>query len=129
MKTRLVFLAFVTLFLTVCNFLNAQNSDLSVSLTKSNGNIFSTNDAGKHLLSFEITGIENAKHAENLMKFIRTYRGVEEFNLVPVAGENKWKAEGIFYEYSDVAYFKNLFKLMKVSEIVQDNVKTSIDNL
>jgi hypothetical protein len=129
MKTRLYFLVIAVFFLTFCNFLNAQNSGLSVRLTKSNGNIFSINNAGKHLLSLEVTGIENAKHAENLMKFIRNYRGVEEFNLIPVTGENKWKAEGVFYEYSDIAYFKNLFKLMKVTEVVQDNIKTSIDNL
>jgi len=129
MKTRLCFLAFVALFLTICNQLNAQNSGLSISLTKSNGNIFSTNEAGKHVLSFEVSGIENQKHAENLKKYISKFRGVEEFNLQPIVGGNKWKADGIFYEYSDAPYFKNLFKLMKVTEVVQDNVQTSIDNL
>lgn len=129
MKTRLYFLAFAAFFLTICNQLNAQNSGLSVSLTKSNGSIFSTNDAGKHLLNFEISGIENTKHAENITKYIKSYRGVEEFNLQPVEGSSKWKAEGVFYEFSDILYFKNLFKLIKVTEVIQDNVKTSIDNL
>jgi len=129
MKTRIYFLAFASFFLTICNHLNAQNSGLSVSLTKTNGNIYSINDVGKHLISFEIFGIEDQKQADNLLKYIRGYRGVEEFNLQRIAGENKWKAEGVFYGFADIAYFKGLFKIMKVTEVFQDNIKTSIDNL
>lgn len=129
MKTRLFLLAFTAFFLVIFNQLNAQTTGLSLSLTKTDGKIFSINDAGKHMINFEISGISSPKQAENLMKFISNYRGVEDFKLEPIAGKSTWKGEGVFYEYSDVAYFKNLFKLMKVTEIIQDNVKTSIDNL
>lgn len=129
MKTLVSFFAIAVLFLFVGKSTIAQNSGLSVKLTKTAGSIFTSNSNGKHLLSFEISGIENQKHADNLIKFIRGYRGVEEFNMQPINGTSKWQASGIFYEYSDMPYFKNLFKIMKVTEAVQDNITTSIENL
>jgi hypothetical protein len=129
MKAKFFSLLLVSLFLSVSIHLFAQNSGLSVSLTKTNGNIFSTNSVGKHILNFEITGIESANQVENLLKYVRGFRGVEEFNIQPIEGANKWVASGTFYEFSDVAYFKNLFKIMKVTEIIENSQKTTIDNL
>jgi hypothetical protein len=128
MKTRILFL-FAAVIFAFGNNSMAQNGTMSISLTKSNGKIYTINETGKHLLSFEITGIQNASHAENIEKYVSGYRGVEEFNLVQISGTNKWKGEGTFYEYADLTYFKNLFKLIKVTEVIQDNVKTSIENL
>ena len=129
MKTLISFFTLAVLFLFIGKNTIAQTTGLSVKLTKTSGSIFTSNTNGKHILSFEISGIESQKHADNLIKFIRGYRGVEEFNMLPISGSNKWQASGIFYEYSDIAYFKNLFKIMKVTEAVKDNIVTSIDNL
>ncbi len=129
MKTLISFFAITVLFLFIGKNTTAQTNGLSVKLTKTAGSIYTSNNNGKHLLSFEISGIESQKHADNLIKFIRGYRGVEEFNMLPISGSNKWQANGIFYEYSDIPYFKNLFKIIKVTEAIQDNITTSIDKL
>jgi len=129
MKTRLLILAFAVLFLSSEKNTFAQNSGLSVKLTKTAGNIYAVNDSGKHVVSFEISGIESQKHADNLLKSVRGYRGVEEFNLSPMEGTNNWKAEGVFYKYAKDDYFKFFFKFMKVSKVLVNNEKIEIDNL
>jgi len=129
MKAKIYSLLMILLFLSISIQLSAQNNGLSVSLTKANGSIFSTNGVGKHILSFEISGIESPKQVENLLKYVRGYRGVEEFNIQPIEGTGKWMANGTFYEFSDMAYFKNLFKIMKVTEVFENSQKTTIDNL
>ncbi|MBI5541263.1 MAG: hypothetical protein HY951_14450 [Bacteroidia bacterium] len=129
MKTPFLFFAIAVLFLFSGNSIIAQNIGLTAKISKTEGSIFTSNNNGKHLLSFEISGIENQKHADNLIKFIRGYRGVEEFNMIPIAGTSNWQASGIFYEFSDIPYFKNMFKLMKVSQLVIDNVNSDVDNL
>ena len=129
MKTNVFLLSFFTFFFALNTITYSQNDGLSISITKVNNSIYSINDAGKHIMDFEVNGITSQRQADNLLKFVRSYRGVEEFNLIKSGTSNSWKASGIFYEYAEMPYFKNLFKIMKVTEVVQDNVKTTVDNL
>ena len=130
MKTKVFLLAFLALILSINFTAFAQENGLRLSLTKTNNSIYSISDNGKHVLNFEISGIESQKEADNLLKFIRSYRGVEEFNLIKIVGtSDKYTGSGVFYEYAEMPYFKNLFKVMKVTEVTQNNEKTTIDNL
>lgn len=129
MKTLFYSLFMISFFLFMSSHLFAQNSGLSVDLTKNNGNIYTVNDAGKHLLKFEIYGIENAKQADELVTLVQKGRGVEGFTLQPIEGTNKWVAVAVLYKYAKDEYFKYFFGYMKVSEIFIDNKKTSVENL
>lgn len=129
MKTTAFFLVFFALIFSINFSSKAQTDGLSISITKTNNSLYAVNEVGKHTLNFDVTGITSQRQADNLLKFVRSYRGVEEFNLIKTEGTNSWKASGIFYEYAEMPYFKNLFKLMKVTEVYQDNVKTTIENL
>jgi hypothetical protein len=129
MKTSILFFSIAVLFLFTGKSIIAQNNTLCAKLTKTSGNIYTISNNGKHLISFEISGIENQKHADNLIKFVRGYRGVEEFNIQQINGTNSWQASGIFYEFADLNYFINIFKLMKIQDVIQDGIKISIENL
>ena len=129
MKTSLLFFSIAVLFLFSGKSIFAQNNGLCAKVTKTSGNIYTISNNGKHLISFEISGIENQKHADNLMKYIRGYRGVEEFNIQLITGTNNWQASGAFYEFAEIEYFKNVFKLMKITDVIQDGVKISVENL
>ncbi len=129
MKTKVFSLAIISLFLFFTSVSFAQNNGLSVSITKINNSIYSVNDAGKHIITFEISGIESQRHADNLSKSMSGYRGVEEFKLTPIEGTNNWKATGVLYKYAKDDYFKYFFKFMKVSEVIIDNNKVLIENL
>ena len=129
MKTSLLFFSIAVLFLFSGKSLIAQNNGLSAKLTKTSGNVYTIDNNGKHLISIDISGIDNQKHAENLLKQIRGYRGCEEFNLTQITGTSNWKAEGVFYKYAENEYFKNFLKFIKVTDLTIDNNKVLIDNL
>jgi hypothetical protein len=129
MKAQFYSLFMISFFLFISSHLFAQDGGLSVGLTKTNGNIYTVIDAEKHLLKFEISGIENAKQADDLITSVQKCRGVEEFTLQPIEGTNKWIAVAVLYKYAKDEYFKYFFGYMKVSEIFVDNKKTSVENL
>ena len=127
MRTSIVFFAFLML-LTGKNIFG-QNPGLTVKINKISNEFYSVNEQEKHLVSFEIAGIQSNKQAENLLKSVRGYRGVEGFNLIQIGGTNNWQATAVLYEYAKEEYFKYFFKFMKVTEVIVDNNKVLIDNM
>jgi hypothetical protein len=129
MKSTLFYGIFFLLTLLSNISLTAQNNGLSVNLHKVNQKIYTFNSVGKHEIIFEITGIFSQKQADNLIKQVRGFRGVEEFNLIQRQGTNIWDATGTFYEYANDFYFKNLFGIMNVTDVKIDNITSSLDKL
>lgn len=128
MKTLRILAAVLILLMT--HFLaNAQGNGLKIHVTKGHGDVYTVTDDGKRQLSFEITGINNLKHSQNIEKLIGSYRGVEEFNIIKIDGSDKWKATGTFYSYANKQYFQGLFKVMNASELYINDVKTDFENL
>ncbi len=127
MRTSIIFFSILILFSAKNIF--AQNPGLTVKINKVSNDFYTVNEADKHLVSFEIAGIQSNKQAENLLKSVRGYRGVEEFNIVQINGTNNWQANAVLYKYAKEEYFKYFFKFMKVTELIIDNNKVLIEKL
>ncbi len=127
MKTLTILILLLVLFNIKTIF--AQNPNLTVKINKISNDFYTVNNQDKHIVTFEIAGIQSNKQAENLLKSVRGYRGVEDFNLIQIVGTNNWKASAILYKYAKEDYFKYFFKFMKVTEVIVENNKVLIDNL
>lgn len=113
---------FKILFLVVmANFAIAQNASLKVEMVKKDNQYLRTLPDGKVECAFYLQGIKSNIQASNLEKYIRGYRGVEEFNLIFDDTKNSYKAVGIFYNQADWSYFKYLFKIIQVEQVFKDN--------
>lgn len=108
---------------------NSQNSVLKAELIKENNQYFKTLNNGSVEFSFYLQGIQSKTQADNLEKYIRGYRGVEEFNLVFDAAKNEYKANGIFYSSANWSYFKYMFKIMKVDQVLKENQWNSLEQI
>lgn len=128
MRITVFFLAIITMFLTVSSVAYSQNERLSIRILKKNDSIYNINDAAIRIIDFHITGISSQKRADNLFKFIRSSHGVEEFNLTKSPTSNTWRASRTLHKYAEWPYFNNRFKVMKVTEVCQNNINTTIDN-
>ncbi|NCO56146.1 MAG: hypothetical protein GW876_12210, partial [Bacteroidetes bacterium] len=121
MRTSIIVFSILILFSAKNIF--AQNNSLTVKINKISNDFYSVNEQDKHLVSFEIIGIKSNKQAENLLKSVRGYRGVENFNLSQISETNNWQATAVFYKYAKEDYFKYFFKFMKVNELIIDSNK------
>lgn len=118
-------------FLLACFSLvgQSQNAVLKAELIKEGNQFFKTLNNGNVEFSFYLQGIQSKTQADNLEKYIRGYRGVEEFNLIFDAAKNQYKAVGTFYSSANWSYFKYMFKLMKVEQVFKDKQWNSLEQI
>lgn len=119
MKT-LALLFFICAIL-LANSVKSQTTALKAELIKESNQFFKTLPDGQIEFSFYLQGIQSEIQAQNLEKYIRAYRGVEEFNMSFDSQKNKYKAIGTFYNQANWSYFKYMFKIIKVEEVFKDN--------
>ncbi len=117
----------VFLMMLMANMSIAQS--LKVELIKEENHYVKTLDDGKVSCNFYITGIQSEQQAKNLEKYIQGYRGVENFSLTFDSSSSKYLAQGLFYKFADVNYFKYLFTIMKVEQVFKDNTWIKIEQL
>ena len=121
---------FLILFLVVMtNFAMAQNATLKAELVKTDNQYLKTLPDGKVECAFYLQGIKSNVQAANLEKYIRGYRGVEEFNLIFDNAKDTYKAVGIFYNQADWSYFKYLFKIIHVEQVFKDNEWKNLEQI
>lgn len=121
---------FLILFLVfTANFAMAQNASLKAEMIKTDNQYLKTLPDGKVECAFYLQGIKTNVQAANLEKYIRGYRGVEEFNLIFDDAKNTYKARGIFYNQANWAYFKYLFKIINVEQVFKDNEWKNLEQI
>ncbi|NSW44829.1 MAG: hypothetical protein HPY79_03250 [Bacteroidales bacterium] len=125
MKT--VFSIFILLLMA--NIATAQNALLKAEMIKMDNQYLKTLPDGKVECAFYLHGIQSNTQAANLEKYIRGYRGVEEFNLIFDNAKNAYKAQGTFYNQANWNYFKYLFKLIKVEQVNIDNQWKNLEQI
>jgi len=121
-------------FLFICAILIAysaksQTNVLKAELIKENNQYYKTLSNGLFEFSFYLQGIQSETQAQNIEKYIRGYRGVEEFNIAYDPQKSEYKATGTFYRQADWSYFKYMFKLMKVEQVYKENQWKSLDQI
>lgn len=126
---RTLILVFSVLILLFTENTFAQNPGLTVKINKISNDFYTVTQQDKHLVSFEIIGIQSNKQAENLLKSVKNYRGVEDFTLSQISGTDNWQATAVLYKYAKEDYFKFFFKFMHVSDLIIDDDKVLIENL
>jgi len=122
--------AIITLF---CLFLlsNAysQKNKLSVIISKDSSRFYTVNEQGKHVLDFVLNGITDNNEADNILKVLKNYRGVESFSLEKMSNNSSFHAHGVLYKYAVEDYYKFFFKKINVTELIINGEKVQIDNL
>ncbi len=127
MIMRTIFFSFVFVWFSLVGL--SQNAALKAELIKERNQYYKILPNGNVEFSFYLQGIQSKTQADNLEKYIRGYRGVEEFNLTFDATKNEYKAIGTFYSSANWSYFKYMFKIMKVEQVLKDNQWNSLDQI
>ncbi len=104
-----------------------QKHYLKVEFIKTENEYLKTLNDGKKTCSFYIDGITSQKQAESLQNYIRSYRGVEQFNIIKESN-GKYRGEGIFYSFANAQYFKYLFQLINVEKIYLNNQWINVEH-
>lgn len=121
---------FLILFLVItANFAMTQNASLKAEMVKTDNQYLKALSDGKVECAFYLLGIKSNAQAANLEKYIRGYRGVEEFNLIFDDAKNTYKAVGVFYNQADWSYFKYLFKIIQVEQVFKDNEWKNLEQI
>jgi len=121
MKLIILILSVIQFF--IYNRINSQ--DIRI-VFKSNEYYKRLQDNTKVLTFYIFSDDIDQKKINEIEKFVQEYRGVINFSIVKE--NNLYKASGIFYEYANNIYFKNLFKLLNIKEFEINNVVRSIDD-
>jgi len=117
------------IMLVMVSFTMAQTATLKAEMIKINDQYLKKLPDGKVECAFYLQGIQSNIQAANLEKYIRGYRGVEEFNLIFDNAKNAYKAQGTFYNQANWNYFKYLFKLIKVEQVNIDNQWKNLEQI
>lgn len=107
----------------------SQTNALKVKLIKKNNQYYEILSTSQVEFSFYLVGIQSENQARNIEKYIRGYRGVEEFNIVYDPQKSEYKAIGTFYRFANWNYFKYMFKLIKVEQVYIENQWKSLDQI
>lgn len=88
-----------------------------------------TLENGSKLISFTIPGITSENQAIETENFFRSYRGVEEFNLVYDATTQSASGTGRFYKYAHPEYFTFMLSKAGFQFVKIDNQVIPVEEL
>jgi hypothetical protein len=88
-----------------------------------------TLENGSKIINFTFTGITSEDQAVEMESFFRSYRGVEEFNLVFDATTNTATGTGRFYKYAHPEYFSFMLNKAGYQFVKIDNEVIPVEEL
>lgn len=88
-----------------------------------------TLDNGSKVLNLTFAGISSEDQAIELESFFRSYRGVEEFNLVYDATSQTATGTGRFYKYAHPEYFSFMLKKAGFQFVKIDNQVIPVEEI